>query len=601
MYQLYNDLNSNDPKVKDNSLLNIKLKEHQKTAIHAMLCFENNGKVIFQKEAYIKNYNIYENNIYNLHRNYIYKNYTIEIESNYGILADKVGSGKTYMILGLICNNLIPKDRSIILSSSIYSVMRYYDMQKCIKTNLIIVPHNLTIQWKEAFQNSNLKTYVIIKNIDIDIDINDIENYDVIIISSTMFDRFYHKNKEIKWARIILDEVISIKLPSDLEFNCNFLWFITATPSGLKYIKRTYIRLLINSINMYTIENIIIKNNDNFVDESMKLPNINQIVIKCFTPRELYIIKNYVDIDIINMINAGNIQDAAIKLNCNIETSEHILEILTKKIKKDIYNKKIELEYEEKRIPDDIRIHQEKIKKIQEKINSLEIQLNSIEEKISKFKDDSCPICYEDFTEPFMLSCCNNLFCLRCITSCNKCPLCREIIKMNEGVLITNNNIIVKNKNLCSKIDNLITLLLKKKNGKFLIFSNYDRTFDNIYDKLNENKIKFSRLIGSNIVIKNTIKQFESGNIQVLLLNATNYGSGLNLQMATDIIIYHELDQELETQVIGRAQRLGRTISLNVYYLLYDNEKINCINPTLNLDIFKDDTKMLEDFIDMTS
>ena len=76
----------------------------------------------------------------------------------------------------------------------------------------------------------------------------------------------------------------------------------------------------------------------------MKLPNINQIVIKCFTPRELYIIKNYVDNDIINMINAGNIQDAAIKLNCNIDTSEHILEVLTKKIKKDIYNKKIELE-----------------------------------------------------------------------------------------------------------------------------------------------------------------------------------------------------------------------------------------------------------------
>ena len=57
------------------------------------------------------------------------------------------------------------------------------------------------------------------------------------------------------------------------------------------------------------------------------------------------------------------------------------------------------------------------------------------------------------------------------------------------------------------------------------------------------------------------------------MLNAVNYGSGLNLQSATDIIIYHELNNELETQVIGRAQRLGRKEGLNVYYLFHENEK----------------------------
>ena len=81
------------------------------------------------------------------------------------------------------------------------------------------------------------------------------------------------------------------------------------------------------------------------------------------------------------------------------------------------------------------------------------------------------------------------------------------------------------------------------------------------------------------------------------MLNAINYGSGLNLQMASDIIIYHELDIELETQVIGRAQRLGRTEPLNVYYLLNDNEKNNCKNTTLNLDIYANNSTMLENFI----
>ena len=58
------------------------------------------------------------------------------------------------------------------------------------------------------------------------------------------------------------------------------------------------------------------------------------------------------------------------------------------------------------------------------------------------------------------------------------------------------------------------------------------------------------------------------------MLNALNYGSGLNLHMATDIIKYHQLDIELETQVIGRAQRMGRSNSLNVYYLFNEGEKI---------------------------
>jgi hypothetical protein len=103
-----------------------------------------------------------------------------------------------------------------------------------------------------------------------------------------------------------------------------------------------------------------------------------------------------------------------------------------------------------------------------------------------------------------------------------------------------------------------------------------------------DENISFSKLAGNINVINNTIEKFKNGKIKVLLLNATNYGSGLNLQMASDIIIYHEMTAELQTQIIGRSQRMGRTEQLNVYYLIHDNEKINCTNPDLNLNIFDD-------------
>ena len=46
----------------------------------------------------------------------------------------------------------------------------------------------------------------------------------------------------------------------------------------------------------------------------------------------------------------------------------------------------------------------------------------------------------------------------------------------------------------------------------------------------------------------------------------------MNLEMTTDIIIFHKMNDELEKQVIGRGQRLGRTSQLNVHYLCYENE-----------------------------
>jgi hypothetical protein len=630
---IYNNLNENSSKIIQDSRIKISLKEHQKTAIKAMIDFEDRGIVKFTREATIQHFNIIDKeerenswyyNYYNRYsQNIEYKNISFEIESNYGILADKVGSGKTFMTMGLIAYKQIPSNRDKIISSSIYSVIKYKCNDTPIKTNLILVPHNICRQWSEAFKFSTLKTYTVAKHTDVSFiefsenifanqqssdkpdftELNCIEYYDVIIMSATMFDSFYDKFRHVKWARIIIDEIISIKnMPTDLEFNCNFLWFLTATPSGIKNIKRQYIRTLISSTSNYIINSIIIKNDDNYIDTSMNLPNINQILIKCLTPKELRTLTEYISEDIINMINAGDIQNAITRLNCNVETSDNILEVVTNKIKKELHNKRNELEYEQKRIPDDKKAHEDKIKKIEQKIINLEGKYSGLEERLKSFKENNCPICLNEFESPTLTNCCNNLFCLTCLAMCDKCPLCRQNVDIKHCTVIhdkkidnTDDN--KKERSLCSKIDNLVTIINKNPKGKFLLFSNYDGTFENVNKRLNDEGITNNKLVGSSAVINSVIKRFTNGDIRVLMLNALNYGSGLNLQMATDIIIYHQLDMELETQVIGRAQRLGRSNSLNVYYLFNEGEKINCTNPTLSLDIFSDDTTMLEKFL----
>ena len=56
------------------------------------------------------------------------------------------------------------------------------------------------------------------------------------------------------------------------------------------------------------------------------------------------------------------------------------------------------------------------------------------------------------------------------------------------------------------------------------------------------------------------------------MLNAKHYGSGLNLQMTTNIVMFHKMDENTNIQIIGRAQRIGRTSQLIIHKLLYEHE-----------------------------
>lgn len=596
------------------------LKDHQNTIIKTMLDLENTGEINFEleskiirneiilKEDVVRNesyYNLYYNEREN---NIEFSNIKYNINMNYGILADKVGAGKTFEIIGLLCHTLIPKQHSRILSSGHYTSIKFEDTDTCIKTNFIIVPHNLILQWKRVLDYTKLNYFMINKRSHIDhltsvynifegeenpeIDPNScIVNYDVILISATMLDVFYNKFTDVKWSRLIIDEVNSIKLPVYYTIKANFIWYITATPSGIKWIRRNYIRDMISGINKNLFNKIVIKNDDVYVTNSMALPELNQIIINCDTPMGIRMISEFVSTDIINMLHAGNIKDAILKLNCNIDTDDNIINVIKNKLEKDIHNRKLELEYMERLLPSDRRTHDESIKKIKDKINSFETRLKNITEKIKSLEKDSCPICLDDIKTPALIPCCNNLFCLQCLAVIHnkRCPMCRNPFTMKDLHII--NNEITKNKiekKLLSKKDNLINIIKKKVNGKFLVFSNYENTNDNIGKILTDENISYSKLAGNINVINNTIDKFKKGKIKVLLLNATNYGSGLNLQMASDIIIYHEMSAELQTQIIGRSQRMGRTEQLNVYYLIHDNEKVNCTNPDLNLNIFDD-------------
>ena len=221
-----------------------------------------------------------------------------------------------------------------------------------------------------------------------------------------------------------------------------------------------------------------------------------------------------------------------------------------------------------------IKLYEENIKQLNEKIESLKSRISNVNEK-------TCPICTQIVSNPSMTPCCKNIFCFECImmsahySKKNLCPLCRTKIDIKEITNIKSNIVPSENEiqKLPTKIDSLMNII--KHKGKYLVFSEYENSFNKIIDEFNKHKITWKKLCGSSDVIKNIIKNFQDGNINVLLLNAKYFGSGLNLQMTTDIILFHRMSNDLEKQIIGRGQRPGRISPLKIHYLCYENELIN--------------------------
>lgn len=578
---MYNNLNDTCEQILQPVDLNIELMEHQKTAVYAMKDIENKLYIMADNITY-----------------YTLIPHSFKIDTTIGILGDKVGSGKSYMIISLLLEQKNPPDKEQLFESTSYLTVKSNSVYKKINITLLIVPDKIIGQWKTYFSKApTLSKYVCstVNDItDLCNDKLDLDNdrYDVIIIACSKFKLFDEKFRNIKWSRIIIDEADTIKLNKKISLNTSFLWLVTGTPNGLLYMTKPPLNGILKEIKPWIFEHIIIKNNNEYLEKSIILPVPKRVVINCKTPKELEVIKSFVPKSIIQMINAGN-TDSAIKfLNCNVNTNENILQVVTKKIRMAINNqeKEIEIEKHKKYKPLEKEEQEKRIKQIEHKINRLTTRYDAIKEKIYGLNTQICPICMSDFTRPVILNCCKNIFCFECIAMSieklhNRCPYCKKTIyKSDLNVISTSKNdkeslCINEHKRQKDKLDQLMeiinSLLFKKDktdNHKILIFANYEETFKKIETKLYEAKINYNMLKGTTKQIELIINNFTTGKIKIIMLNAKYFGAGMNLHMATDLIIYHRFNREMEEQIIGRAQRIGRVSPLTVYYLVHANE-----------------------------
>ena len=590
---------------------------------NSRLLLIENGNICDTSPRYNKNILQFKGNLKNHQKSLLKSMQKVEdndigdkhksIFTNIGICGDITGSGKSITILALVCTRPIyePKEK-LIQQFGTYVYVKSKINDHFTASNLIVVPHSCFSQWISYIKEfTNLQCSQICKRKHIDnFDIKQINvNNTVVLCTNTMYNEFVGTHN-LTWSRVIFDEADSIKIPATISPNANFVWFISSSlqnmlfPSGVYYkktqlpnsnrqiltkkyidgIKKTgYIRDTLRTFERfdadYIMEKIVVKNNDEFVKQSFNLidPIVN--VINCRTPSYIHMLIDVINDDVIHLLNAGNVEGAIEKLGCSIENQDNIIAIVTKNFTVKLNNLKKEvdfingLEYEREI---DIENKIKKLDTLQGNIEIIENKIKSINTRLKSFENDICNICIDNYNKPTVVKCCQKVFCFGCITRSlqtnNKCPTCRATISVSDALVMGNNKIHKNTITLPNKDEALVSLLKSKPDGKFLIFSSHDQSFQYIENALKLVNQPFVKLLGSISRINTIINNYKKNNTNVLMLNTNHYGTGLNLENTTDLIFYHKMSCDMEKQVIGRAQRVGRTSVLNIHYLFQDNE-----------------------------
>jgi hypothetical protein len=601
-----------------------------------------------------------------------YLNPRSNLRTRIGILGDKAGSGKSFVILALVLESLRRRQGLSAEAAAAEeeagrdTIARSYGDNRIVLTTndpprgselaltVLVVPHSLCRQWEGyiARFGGGLRCMVLSRTKQLPQlrETGALLSTDLVVVTSTFHNEVARHLRGIRVARVVYDEADSIHIPSSANIDARFHWFATASYRNLLcphgdivtthtgyFMHRTagvrssgFLRNLFSNMasaqsSRAVTQAVVVKNRDEFVDASMTLPDPQVRLVRCRTPVQIQVLDGFVDAAIINALNAGDVESALQHINpANRSSEESIIGVLMDKMARQLHNTRLQLQLVASSEYDSEAEREADAARASAKCDELERRMQCIRERVTSC--DSCCICYQGIENKTVAPCCSNSYCFACINKWivrnSVCPLCKARLVTNQLLVVTQANEPnepnepnesnepnepnesneqnepdsseqtrergqeeaqeqvaepdLRTSAECDKLENLERILRARCTApgaaKVLLFSSFGNTFNDIVLVLDRLRIRHRFLRGNPASVAAIDREYRDGNLDVLLVNSTHYGSGLNCENTTDVIMMHKFDTEIERQVLGRAQRCGRTAPLNVWYLLYDNE-----------------------------
>ena len=563
--------------------------------------------------------------------------------SSYGILGDSVGVGKSLMVLGHIARlptipalkgsvSMGKKSTDAVFSTKYTS---FTDLSEA--SALIVVPHTLFRQWADYIKKqTNLKGMLLDKKKCIENEHfkRDLLAADVVLVSNTLYKEFsrWQRENDIRWKRVFIDEADTIHLINGYPRpEARFTWFVTASwmnilfPNETLYMQKTvlhahifgpdaqfgylkshfdeiyrstrpydYMRFSMTSSNFFKDlinpdhrlrGNLVLRCDDAFIQQSISLPPLHRSNILCRIPLTQRIVSQAVPAEVQQLLHGGDIAGAINALGVKAEDTTSLIEAVTKNLQKELARLKLTYDFKAGLEYSTVAAKETALSSLTSKMKEKEEAIKGIQDRIQGFKEEVCPICYDEPGQAIITPCCSRIFCGQCILTCltrnPSCPMCRTDIRMKdltkvvsqkEETTIVSSTPKGPDDGLEKKPETLMRLFRDNPEGRFLVFSRYDNPFTAMESTIEALGVKVKQLKGNKDAIAATLRAFQGGDLRCLLLNSHYAGSGLNITAATHVVLLHAMTHEEEKQILGRAYRMGRTAPLHFIRLLHQDE-----------------------------
>ena len=347
-----------------------------------------------------------------------------------------------------------------------------------------------------------------------------------------------------------------------------------STYSYMRYyvVSASFLREFLYSNNKFR-GRLVLRCRDEFVKESISLPSITIRNILCRPSVLQQVVQNAITPDIRNLLHAGDIQGALTHLGVKPEEPMSLVKAVSENRLKELDRLRKTFEFKSNLEYATPQAKEQALKNLQDRIKSLEAQLHELKQRIENFKEEMCPICFDEPQNPSITPCCSRIFCSGCIltslTRQSTCPLCRAQIAASGLRNLATAPVAAPDAEAkeeeaavpqpLKKTEQLLSLIQSNPNGKFLVFSRYDNPFLQLEEEMAASNITVKQVRGNKDVIAATLKSFQTGKTRVLLLNSLEAGAGMNITAATHVILLNAMNHEEEKQILGRSYRLGRS------------------------------------------
>ncbi len=490
---------------------------HQLSSIYQMESLENQGEIWVNDTTYVK--------------------------TRVGVLADMAGYGKTLSMLGLIARTL---DRPYESGDDFRREVTGNDNCMRVKLasifkvsgTLIVANASLVAQWESELSQTTLP-YIVIQN---KRDVLSLSGEGVILCPSNFLHYLAARFADTQFRRIVIDEPATLKISGLGSLTACFVWLMTATPYDLIVQPRARFLTDLLPVDFDLLGRIIVKNPDSFVQSSFCMPATHHTFIETtdLCPKILH---GIVPDHLYAVLESGNVSRFLSHLGIKKEGQRHFLNLIA------------------------------------DKLSESDPKLVTLKERLLNVANLECFVCADQVTLPTVTPCCHQVGCATCLTAwvslTPTCPMCRGPILMNELTAIEveaspSSAAVAPKSKLCILRDILSSLLDEPSGGtlrKILIYAHYEKSGKQLRTFL-ESKYKWNDLRGTRGHKETVLENFKQGDLNILLLTCVVDSAGFNLHNTTDVILFDKPSGYVESQVVGRALRVGRTSELKVWHIV---------------------------------